>query len=158
MTAPARGRRLDPDARREEIVAGALRLFAEQPYAAVSTIDGAGALEVPRTRFAPVKTTDDLLVARSDLWELRDDGAMVPHFDGRPPLVSLDKAHFGMLRDFEARFPAGAPSLVACERLRVSGDVRFGAGVVVRGSVAVEHDVVVEVEHGDGRLDLAPLL
>jgi len=87
--------------------------------AAVSTIDGAGALEVPRTRFAPVKTTDDLLVARSDLWELRDDGAMVPHFDGRPPLVSLDKAHFGMLRDFEARFPAGAPSLVDAQRLEV---------------------------------------
>ena len=39
MTAPARGRRLDPDARREEIVAGALRLFAEHPYAAVSTTD-----------------------------------------------------------------------------------------------------------------------
>ena len=39
MTVPLRGRRLDPDARREEIVAGALRLFAEHPYAAVSTTD-----------------------------------------------------------------------------------------------------------------------
>ncbi len=106
--------------------------------AAVSTIDGAGALEVPRTRFAPVKTTDDLLVARSDLWELRDDGAMVPHFEGRPPLVSLDKAHFGMLRDFEARFPAGAPSLVDAERFRVTGDVTFTGPVTVRGSVTVE--------------------
>ncbi|MCD2197382.1 UTP--glucose-1-phosphate uridylyltransferase [Actinomycetospora endophytica] len=106
--------------------------------AAVSTIDGAGALEVPRTRFAPVKTTDDLLVARSDLWELRDDGAMVPHFDGVPPVVSLDKAHFGMLRDFEARFPAGAPSLIDAERLEVRGDVTFGGPVTVRGSVTVD--------------------
>jgi UTP--glucose-1-phosphate uridylyltransferase len=106
--------------------------------AAVSTIDGAGALEVPRTRFAPVKTTDDLLVARSDLWELRDDGAMVPHFDGTPPVVSLDKAHFGMLRDFEARFPAGAPSLVGAERLEVRGDVTFTGPVTVRGSVTVD--------------------
>jgi UTP--glucose-1-phosphate uridylyltransferase len=106
--------------------------------AAVSTIDGAGALEVPRTRFAPVKTTDDLLVARSDLWELRDDGAMVPHFDGTPPVVSLDKAHFGMLRDFEARFPGGAPSLVDAERLEVHGDVTFTGPVTVRGSVTVE--------------------
>jgi AcrR family transcriptional regulator len=39
VTAPARGRRLDPDARREEILAGALRLFATHPYAAVSTTD-----------------------------------------------------------------------------------------------------------------------
>lgn len=106
--------------------------------AAVSTIDGAAALEVPRTRFAPVKTTDDLLVARSDLWELRDDGAMVPHFDGMPPVVSLDKTHFGMLRDFEARFPGGAPSLVAAQRLEVRGDVTFTAPVTVRGSVTLE--------------------
>jgi UTP--glucose-1-phosphate uridylyltransferase len=112
--------------------------------AAVSTIDGAGALEVPRTRFAPVKTTDDLLVARSDLWELRDDGAMVPHFDGRPPLVSLDKAHFGMLRDFEARFPDGAPSLVDAQRLEVRGDVTFTGSVTVRGSVTVEGPREVE--------------
>ena len=39
MTAPARGRRLYPDARRGEILAGALRLFATHPYAAVSTTD-----------------------------------------------------------------------------------------------------------------------
>ena len=39
----------------------------------------------------------------------------------------------------------GAPSLVACERLVVAGDVAFGRGVVVRGSVRVEHD-------GDGQL------
>jgi UTP--glucose-1-phosphate uridylyltransferase len=106
--------------------------------AAVSTIDGARALEVPRTRFAPVKTTDDLLVARSDLWELRDDGAMVPHFDGVPPVVSLDKAHFGLLRDFEARFPGGAPSLMDAQRLEVRGDVTFAGPVTVRGSVTVD--------------------
>ena len=106
--------------------------------AAISSIAGAGALEVPRTRFAPVKTTDDLLVARSDLWELRDDGAMVPHFDPQPPVVSLDKAHFGMLRDFEARFPAGAPSLRDCVRLEVRGDVTFTGPTTVRGSVVVE--------------------
>ncbi|MFC5063730.1 UTP--glucose-1-phosphate uridylyltransferase [Actinomycetospora atypica] len=106
--------------------------------AAVSSVAGAAALEVPRTRFAPVKTTDDLLVARSDLWELRDDGAMIPHFDSQPPVVSLDKAHFGMLRDFEARFPGGAPSLRDCVRLEVRGDVTFTGPTTVRGSVVVE--------------------
>jgi UTP--glucose-1-phosphate uridylyltransferase len=30
------------------------------------------------------------------------------------------------------------PSLVACERLAVRGDVAFGGGVVVRGSVTIE--------------------
>ena len=45
---------------------------------------------------------------------------------------------FKLLRDFEERFPAGAPSLRGAEQLEVEGDVRFGADVVVRGRVRVE--------------------
>ena len=109
--------------------------------AAIDVFDGARAIRVPRTRFAPVKTTNDLLALRSDAYVLHDDGAiaLAPERDGAgAPLVDLDPAHFKLLRDFDARFPAGAPSLVACERLVVRGDVRFGAGVVVRGSATVD--------------------
>ncbi len=114
--------------------------------AAVGVFDGARALRVPRRRFAPVKTTDDLLVLRSDAYVLEDDGRVQPA-PGRgdePPVVDLDDEYFKLLRDFEARFPAGAPSLVGCARLAVHGDVTFGAGVVVRGSVAVEGPARVE--------------
>ena len=38
-TDPLRRRRLEPDARREQILQCAIRLFGERPYAAVSTID-----------------------------------------------------------------------------------------------------------------------
>src|SRR4051812_9102274 len=119
--------------------------------AAIDVFDGARALRVPRTRFAPVKTTNDLLALRSDAYVLTDDARVVPA-EGRdgPPLIDLDDEHFKLLGDFEARFPAGAPSLVACERLRVSGDVRFGAGVVVRGSVSVEHDGDDQLQIEDG--------
>jgi UTP--glucose-1-phosphate uridylyltransferase len=114
--------------------------------AAIDVFDGARALRVPRTRFAPVKTTNDLLGLRSDAYVLTDDARVEPA-EGRdgPPLVHLDDEHYKLLPDFEARFPAGAPSLVACERLEVDGDVLFGAGVVVRGAVTVEHS-------GDGQL------
>jgi UTP--glucose-1-phosphate uridylyltransferase len=61
----------------------------------------------------------------------------VPGRDGGAPLVDLDPAHYKLLDDFEARFPAGAPSLVDCARLTVRGDVTFGAGVVVRGDVTI---------------------
>jgi UTP--glucose-1-phosphate uridylyltransferase len=54
------------------------------------------------------------------------------------PLVTLDDACYKRLSDFDERFPAGPPSLVGAQRLEVVGDVRFGAGVVVRGSVRVE--------------------
>ncbi|MEA2432352.1 MAG: UTP--glucose-phosphate uridylyltransferase [Thermoleophilaceae bacterium] len=97
--------------------------------AAVGAIDGAAALLVPRTRFAPVKTTNDLLAVRSDAYVLRGDDARVvpaPEREGMPPpLVDLDPRYFKLLRDFEARFPSGPPSLKRAERLVVRGDVVF---------------------------------
>jgi UTP--glucose-1-phosphate uridylyltransferase len=117
--------------------------------AAIDVFAGARAVRVPRERFVPVKTTDDLLALRSDAYVLHDDGriAVAVERDGAgagAPLVQLDARYFKFVRDFEARFAAGAPSLVAAERLTVRGDVAFGAGVVVRGAVTVEHE-------GDGQ-------
>ena len=60
--------------------------------AAVGAIDGARAIEVPRSRFAPVKTTDDLLLVRSDAYALGDDGTLAPCFAGDPPVVTLGPA------------------------------------------------------------------
>ena len=105
--------------------------------AAVGSIAGARAVEVPRSRFAPVKTTNDLLVVRSDAYELTADGRMRPTFDGPGPVVTLDDDHYKLVPDFDERFPAGAPSLRRCDRLEVEGDVRFGAGVVCEGHVRV---------------------
>jgi UTP--glucose-1-phosphate uridylyltransferase len=117
--------------------------------AAIDVFDGARAIRVGRERFAPVKTTTDLLALRSDAYELHDDGRIVLA-QGRSsaPLVELDARYYKLVRDFDARFPGGAPSLVACERLAVRGDVRFGSDVAVRGDVEIEHD-------GDGQRVIA---
>jgi UTP--glucose-1-phosphate uridylyltransferase len=106
--------------------------------AAIGVFEGAHAVRVPRTRFAPVKTTSDLLVLRSDAYVLGDDYRVLPA-DGLP-VVDLDSAHFKLLRDFDAHFPEGPPSLTACDRLVVEGDVVFGRDVVVRGAVEVRQD------------------
>jgi len=108
--------------------------------AALGVIDGARALRVPRSRFTPVKTTNDLLALRSDAYEVADDFrvALAPSRAGSPPDVSLDPEFFKLVADFEPRFAAGAPSLRECDRLAVRGDVTFGADVVVRGDVEVE--------------------
>ena len=111
--------------------------------AAVDVFDGAEAIEVTRARFAPVKTTNDLLVVRSDAYELTDHAEMRLLRD-EPPLVDLDSAHYKLIRDFDAHFPSGAPSLKECDRLEVKGDVVFGRGVVVRGSVRIEGDRRIE--------------
>ena len=105
--------------------------------AAIGSIPGAQAVHGPRSRFAPVKTTDDLLVVRSDAYELTGDGNMRPSFDGPGPVVTLDKDFYKLLSDFQQRFPAGPPSLRRCRRFEVDGDVTFGAGVVAVGDVRV---------------------
>ena len=117
--------------------------------AAIDVFDGARAIRVGRERFAPVKTTDDLLALRSDAYELTEGGRFVlaparADAGKGAPLVELDSQFFKLVGDFEERFPAGPPSLVQAQRLTVRGDVAFGADVVVRGEVTVEHD-------GDGR-------
>jgi len=107
--------------------------------AAIGVFDRALALCVPRSRFVPVKTTDDLLALRSDVYRLCRDGRV--EAVAEPPYIALDPACFKCVGDFEARFPYGAPSLRACARLIVRGDVTFGRDVVARGRVEVCADV-----------------
>jgi UTP--glucose-1-phosphate uridylyltransferase len=113
--------------------------------AAIDVFEGSRALRVGRGRFVPVKTTDDLLVLRSDAYVLDDrfHVRLAGEREARgagPPVAVLDPDHFKLLPGFEERFPAGPPSLVGAERLEVSGDVAFGAGVVVRGRAVVRHE------------------
>jgi len=120
--------------------------------AAIGVFDGARAVRVPRRRFAPVKTTNDLLGVRSDAYVLTEEGhvELAPGRDEVPPIVDLDSSFYKLVGDFEARFPAGPPSLVACERLTVVGDVVFGRDVAVRGSVAIEHAGDEPLQVADG--------
>jgi UDP-N-acetylglucosamine pyrophosphorylase len=105
--------------------------------AAIECFERSGAVVVGRERFAPVKTTADLLGVRSDAYRVTEDHRLVldDRRGGWPPLVELDAAHYQVLRQFDAAFPQGAPSLIDCESLRVEGAVRFAGGVVCRGRV-----------------------
>ncbi len=106
--------------------------------AAVSLFPRAAALRVPRERFAPVKTTSDLLVVRSDRYEVSPAGHLVPAPGARHhTVVELDTRFYGRLPDFEQRFLAPTPSLRECRRLKVQGDVLFDAGIVLRGDVHI---------------------
>jgi UTP--glucose-1-phosphate uridylyltransferase len=59
---------------------------------------------------------------------------------GDMPYVELDPRFYKIIDGFEARFPAGPPSLRDAERLIVKGDVTFERGVVVRGAVTLNGD------------------
>jgi UTP--glucose-1-phosphate uridylyltransferase len=128
----------------ETAMGAAIGVFTERTSSS-GTGDGARAVRVPRSRFVPVKKTTDLLVLRSDAYVL-GDGARIELAEGRsaPPLVELDDDHYKLLADFDARFPAGAPSLARAERLAVEGDVTFGRDVEVVGDVTVSGPRQVE--------------
>ena len=105
---------------------------------AIAVFPGAEAIRVPRSRFAPVKKTDDLLAVRSDAYELTGDYRVVLAVErqGTPPAVELDGGHYRFVNDLDRAFAAGAPSLRACDHLRVEGPFEFGRGIVLRGDVA----------------------
>jgi len=106
---------------------------------AVSAFESAQAIKVPRTRFAPVKTTGDLLVVMSDCYEVSPEKTVVPAsaHKGPMPVVHLDGHFYKRIDDFSARFPHGAPSLRGCSCLTVKGDVLFGKNVTVSGEATV---------------------
>jgi UTP--glucose-1-phosphate uridylyltransferase len=114
---------------------------------AVELFEGSRALHVPRTRFRPVKTTAELLLLRSDLFTLDASSHVVATTDRPDPDIDLD-GHYRDIVDFDARFPHGAPSLVAATRLRVVGDWTFGRGVVVVGDVTLEANTPRHVPDG----------
>ncbi|HEU5455319.1 MAG TPA: UTP--glucose-1-phosphate uridylyltransferase [Nocardioides sp.] len=102
--------------------------------AAIEIFEGARTIEVGRDRFVPVKTTNDLLLLRSDVYDLRKDFVLDQAADDIP-FVDLDGSYYKHVGEFDKRFPEGAPSLKEAKSLTVDGDWTFGNGVRVVGNV-----------------------
>jgi UTP--glucose-1-phosphate uridylyltransferase len=109
--------------------------------AAVEVFEDAALVEVTRARFLPVKTTNDLLVLRSDCYRLEESAHLVLE-DGveKVPFVDLDSRYYKLVGRFDERFPAGVPSLRRAEELVVEGDWTFGEGVTVVGRGRLDGD------------------
>ncbi len=104
---------------------------------AIECFEGSLAVEVPRSRFAPVKTTGDLLALRSDAYEVLEDGQvrLREERNGVPPDISLS----GEYKLVDSLPPLGVPSLIKCDSLKVSGLITFEEGVVIEGDVVFEN-------------------
>jgi UDP-N-acetylglucosamine pyrophosphorylase len=99
--------------------------------AAIECFEGSTAIEVPRSRFAPVKTTGDLLALRSDAYEVLGNGQVRLHASrqGKPPVISLSDDY----KLVDALAGLGVPSLIGCRSLKITGPVHFAPGVVIEG-------------------------
>ncbi len=119
---------------------------------AISLFDGATAICVPRTRFAPVKKCQDLLAVWSDCYVLKDDRFVIqnPRRKAGTFVLRLDSKYYKKIDQLKARFPHGAPSLVDCESLNIEGDVLFGKDVVITGKVVIANRSDKQVAIRDG--------
>ncbi|WP_134772927.1 UTP--glucose-1-phosphate uridylyltransferase [Ornithinimicrobium flavum] len=104
---------------------------------AVELFEDAVSIGVTRERFVPVKTTNELLLLRSDVYAVDEETAQLSRTVDPAPVIDLAKDVYGMIGDFDQRFPHGAPSLVQARRLTVEGDWTFGRDVTVQGSVTL---------------------
>ncbi|MBC7277934.1 UTP--glucose-1-phosphate uridylyltransferase [Nocardioides sp.] len=105
--------------------------------AAIEVFEGSQLIEVTRDRFVPVKTTNDLLVLRSDVYDIGDDFVLDQVAD-MVPFIDLDGDYYKYVANFDERFPEGAPSLRKAASLTINGDWTFGKGVQVIGAVSLD--------------------
>ncbi|MCI7551597.1 MAG: UTP--glucose-1-phosphate uridylyltransferase [Actinomycetaceae bacterium] len=92
---------------------------------------------VPRSRFLPVKTTNDLFLLRSDVYKLTPDYhlALIDSLQ-TAPTIDLDKNYYGFVADFDERIPA-VPSIQQLESLKVTGDVAFTGHEELSGTLEI---------------------
>jgi len=116
--------------------------------AAIKNFNSAIGINVPRSRFLPVKKTSDLMLVMSNLYELKS-GSLIMSQDRQfktTPLVKLGDEHFKKVSKFLSRFKT-IPDVLEADHLTVSGDVSFGKDVSLKGTV------IIIANHGD-RIDI----
>ncbi len=111
---------------------------------AISAFEDAQIIQVPRTRFLPVKRCNDLLALRSDAYRLTPlyNIELDPRrgTSANAPLVKMDERFYQLINQIEERFPHGPPSLVRCRNFAIKGPYTFGAHVTVEGNVSLVND------------------
>jgi UTP--glucose-1-phosphate uridylyltransferase len=107
--------------------------------ATIQFFKNACGIVVPRSRFLPVKSTNDLMLLQSNLHILKD-GSLIANPE-RPFATELPAIHLGesfkKVADFLRRFSGGVPNLLDLDHLTVTGDVCFGRRVTLRGTVII---------------------
>jgi len=117
---------------------------------AINFFPNAIGVNVPRSRFLPVKSTSDLLLVQSNLYTLNNGRLEISARREYPglPLIKLGDS-FKKVADYMSRFE-NMPDVLECSHLTVSGDVTFGADVVLKGTVIIvaNHGSKIDIPSG----------
>lgn len=109
--------------------------------AAIALFDDSVAINTPRSRFIPVKSTNDLIALRSDRYEISPENILTLTNEaagGAGINIKLNK-NFKRIDDFEKRFPYGVPSMLECTSLILEGDFIFGKNIRLIGDVKLSN-------------------
>lgn len=106
--------------------------------AGIECFPGAKAVNVPRSRFFPVKTTSDLFLLRSDAIVVDANGkvALAPERQGNAPIVDLDTKLYKLVDSLDS---LGQPSLIGLDKLTLRGRFHFQNGAVLQGTLLMEN-------------------
>ncbi len=106
--------------------------------AAISVFEGSHALIVPRSRFVPVKKTNELLAIWSDAFTLNDNFSIGLDKElSTPPIVDLDPKFYKTINQLQMRFLDNIPSLKKCKKVKIEGNIFFGKNVVLEDDVKI---------------------
>ena len=147
--------------------------------AAIKHFKGAHGVNVPRSRFLPVKSCSDLLLIKSDIYSL-EHGQLIINpsrmFENTPVIKLGD--HFkkvslscptpmksllsfttpqsltlfiisAQIQQFQTRFKK-IPKIIELDHLTVTGDVNFGRNVTLRGTVIIVANEGQRIDIPDG--------
>ncbi|KAI9396070.1 hypothetical protein POPTR_004G074400v4 [Populus trichocarpa] len=118
--------------------------------AAIKFFDHAIGINVPRSRFLPVKASSDLLLVQSDLYTVVDGFVIRNPARTNPANPSIELGpEFKKVANFLSRFKS-IPSIIELDSLKVAGDVWFGANITLKGkvSIVVKSGVKLEIPEG----------
>lgn len=118
--------------------------------AAIEYFQNAKGVNVPRSRFLPVKNSSDLLMVQSNLYAMENGSLIMNPKRGvnSIPLINLGE-EFKKVSEYSRRF-ASIPDIVELDQLTVSGDVTFGSNVSLRGTVIIvaNHGARIDIPSG----------
>lgn len=118
--------------------------------AAIKHFKNGHGVNVPRSRFLPVKSCSDLLLIKSDIYSLRHGQLILNEsrmFETIPVIKLGD--HFKKIQQFQKRFKK-IPKIIELDHLTVTGDVYFGRNVTLRGTVIVVANEGQRIDIPDG--------
>jgi UTP--glucose-1-phosphate uridylyltransferase len=102
---------------------------------AIECFDNSDVIVVPRSRFIPIKTCNDLFILRSDIYKITPLYT-IECIVNKIPIIDLDDKYYKFINEFE-NLVIKVPSLINTISLTVKGPIKFKENIIIIGNVTL---------------------